>query len=234
MNVYDSLTCAVQDAYDPVRVLKQSERGTVSVIRHRKTGTCYIFREYKGCCDVYRKLLSVSCPYLPEILEVGEKDGEAVVLEEYIRGDTLADILEGGCLTSSEAKKMMRQLCSALWVLHCADAVHRDIKPDNILVRGSDAVLVDFDASRIYKNGKEDDTQILGTTGYAAPEQYGFSQCDGRADIYAMGVLLNVMLIGKHPSRELASGRMGRIVRRCTMVNPQKRYQNVIQLMEVL
>ena len=79
-----------------------------------------------------------------------------------------------------------------------------------------------------------EDTQILGTTGFAAPEQYGLSQSDGRADIYALGVLLNIMLTGEHPSRKLAGGRMGRIVQRCTMVNPAKRYKNILHLMEVL
>ena len=69
---------------------------------------------------------------------------------------------------------------------------------------------------------------------FAAPEQYGLSQSDGRADIYALGVLLNIMLTGEHPSRKLASGRMGRIVQRCTMVNPEKRYKNILHLMEVL
>ena len=88
--------------------------------------------------------------------------------------------------------------------------------------------------SRIFKSECSDDTQILGTTGYAAPEQYGIFQTDQRADIYSMGILLNIMLTGKHPSRELASGRLGRIVQKCTMVNPQKRYKNVRALMEAL
>ena len=78
------------------------------------------------------------------------------------------------------------------------------------------------------------DTQILGTTGFAAPEQYGLSQSDVRTDIYALGVLINVMLTGEHPSRNLAKGRMGRIVDRCTHVNPQRRYKNVLRLMEAL
>ena len=55
-----------------------------------------------------------------------------------------------------------------------------------------------------------------------------------QVDIYALGVLLNIMLTGEHPSRKLASGRMGRIVQRCTMVNPEKRYKNILHLMEVL
>ena len=128
----------------------------------------------------------------------------------------------------------MLQLCRGLSVLHSLGAVHRDIKPENVILRGDEAVLIDFDASRIVKAEHDADTVILGTVGFAAPEQYGLSQSDERADIYSLGVLLNVMLTGKHPSKELASGKMGRIVRRCTMVNPKERYQNVHSLMRAL
>ena len=91
-------------------------------------------------------------------------------------GDTLGEILQGGLLTNAEAKQICRQLCAALWVLHSMGVVHRDVKPDNVIIRGKDAVLIDFDASRIYKNANNEDTKILGTTGFAAPEQYGLSQ----------------------------------------------------------
>lgn len=234
MNIYDNLMTAVHDEYDMVRLIKKSEWGEVSLIRHRDSGTRFIFRHFYGNSEVYQKLLNISCSNLPQIMEVGEKDQRTALLEEYVQGDTLREILEGGILTTEEAKGITRQLCSALWVLHSMGVVHRDVKPDNVIIRGSEAVLIDFDASRIYKNETQEDTQILGTTGFAAPEQYGLSQSDGRADIYALGVLLNIMLTGEHPSRKLASGRMGRIVQRCTMVNPAKRYRNILHLMEVL
>ena len=178
MDIYDSLLSAVHDEYDQIRLIKKSERGEVILVRHLASENRYIFRHFSGSSEVYQKLLSISCPNLPQIMEVGEKEGKTVLLEE--------------------------------------------------------AVLIDFDAARIYKNENREDTQILGTTGFAAPEQYGLSQSDGRADIYALGVLLNIMLTGEHPSRKLASGRMGRIVQRCTMVNPEKRYKNILHLMEVL
>ena len=80
----------------------------------------------------------------------------------------------------------------------------------------------------------EADTQVLGTTGFAAPEQYGLSQSDARTDIYSLGVLMNVMLTGQHPSKRLAEGRMGRIIEHCPRVNPAKRYRDVLRLMEEL
>lgn len=234
MTLYESLLEAVTTEYDTLRVLKQSPRGTVSVVRHKKSGTRYIFRRYSGIGEVYRRLLPVLCPHLPQIMEAAEQDGQTAVLEEYVQGDTLAELLTGARLTEREARQVTMQLCQALHVLHSMGAVHRDVKPENVILRGSDAVLIDFDAARIYKDESESDTQVLGTTGFAAPEQYGIFQSDEWADIFSLGVLLNIMLTGKHPSREMAAGKMGRIVRKCTMTAPEQRYQSARALMEVL
>lgn len=232
--IYQYLLSSIDLEYETVKTIKNSERGCVSLLQNKQNGTRFIFRHYQGSGEVYRKLLSVSCPNLPKIMEAAEQDGMVAVLEEFIQGDSLAFLLAGACLTPAEARKITFQLCNALWVLHSLGAVHRDIKPENVIVRGSEAVLIDFDASRIFKSGTNQDTQILGTTGYAAPEQYGITQTDERADIYSLGVLLNIMLTGKHPSKELASGKLGRIVQKCTMVNPKKRYKSVLYLMEAL
>lgn len=234
MTLYESFWEAVTTEYDTLRVLKQSPRGTVSVVRHKKSGTRYVFRRYSGSGEVYRRLLSVLSPNLPQIMEAAEQDGQTAVLEEYVQGDTLAELLMGARLTEREARQVTMQLCQALHVLHSMGAVHRDVKPENVILRGSDAVLIDFDAARIYKDESESDTQVLGTTGFAAPEQYGIFQSDERADIFSLGVLLNIMLTGKHPSREMAAGKMGRIVRKCTMTAPEQRYQSARALMEVL
>ena len=234
MTLYESFWEAVTTEYDTLRVLKQSPRGTVSVVRHKKSGTRYVFRRYSGSGEVYRRLLPVLCPHLPQIMEAAEQDGQTAVLEEYVQGDTLAELLMGARLTEREARQVTMQLCQAPHVLHSMGAVHRDVKPENVILRGSDAVLIDFDAARIYKDESESDTQVLGTTGFAAPEQYGIFQSDERADIFSLGVLLNIMLTGKHPSREMAAGKMGRIVRKCTMTAPEQRYQSARALMEVL
>lgn len=234
MTLYESFLEAVTTEYDTLHVLKRSPRGTVSVVRHKKSGTRYVFRRYSGSGEVYRRLLPVLCPHLPQIMEAAEQDGQTAVLEEYVQGDTLAELLMGARLTEREARQVTMQLCQALHVLHSMGAVHRDVKPENVILRGSDAVLIDFDAARIYKDESESDTQVLGTTGFAAPEQYGIFQSDERADIFSLGVLLNIMLTGKHPSREMTAGKIGRIVRKCTMTAPEQRYQSARALMEVL
>ncbi len=224
----------MQEEYEQIRLLKESPRGSVRLIRHRSTGQKFILRRFTGNAEVYQKLLSVSCQYLPRTLEVAERGSENLVLEEFVEGDTLDFLLRDILFSPGETKKIVAQVCQALWILHSMDAVHRDIKPENIILRGADAILIDFDAARLHKPEHEADTQILGTTGFAAPEQYGLSQTDIRTDIYAMGVLINVMLTGEHPSKRLAEGRMGRVVERCTRVNPAKRYKNALRLMGAL
>ncbi len=232
--IYTWLSDVIQAEYDALRLLKESPRGRVELIRHRASGRRFILRRFTGSGEVYQRLLTCSFRHLPLIYEAAAAGEENLVIEEYIEGDTLGFLLQEALFSPAETRQIVRQLCQALWVLHSMAAVHRDIKPENVILRGSDAVLIDFDAARLHKPQAEADTQVLGTTGFAAPEQYGLSQSDARTDIYSLGVLMNVMLTGEHPSKKLAEGRMGRIIERCTRVNPAKRYKSVLRLMEEL
>ena len=232
--IYNWFQQALREQFAEIRLLKESSRGNVRLIRHKATGQKFILRHYQGNVDVYQKLLQVTCKNLPTIFEVACQGDEILLLEEYIEGDTLGYLLQDALFTPEETRKIARQLCQALWALHSMNAVHRDVKPENVILRGADTVLIDFDAARLHKPEHDNDTQVLGTTGFAAPEQYGLSQTDIRTDIYSLGVLINVMLTGKHPSKQLAEGRLGRIVERCTRVNPQRRYQSVLRLMQAL
>lgn len=232
--MYDWFLQALAEKFEEIRLLKESPRGSVRLIRHKANGQKFILRMYNGSSEVYKQLLNVNSPNLPHIFEVAEKDGQNVVLEEFVEGDTLGSLLAGALFSPEEVRQIVMQLCRALWVLHSMTAVHRDIKPENVILRGSDAVLIDFDAARLHKPENESDTQILGTTGFAAPEQYGLSQSDIRTDIYSLGILINVMLTGRHPSKRMAEGKLGRVVERCTRVSPQRRYKNVIRLMEAI
>ena len=229
--MYGWLLNSIDQEYAVIRVLKESPRGSVRLIRHKALGKRLILRRFQGSGEVYRQLMGYVCGNLPQIYETAEQDGEVLVLEEFIEGDTLGFLLEEALFSPRETREIVLQLCRALWVLHSMAAVHRDIKPENVILRGRGAVLIDFDAARLHKPEHEADTQILGTTGFAAPEQYGLSQSDTRTDIYSLGVLMNVMLTGQHPSQTLAEGRLGRVIGRCTQVNPEKRYRDVVHLM---
>ena len=232
--MYQWFSDALAREFQEEQLLKRSSRGSVQLLRHKGSGQRFVLRRFRGNAEVYRQLLRCTCKNLPEIFETASREEEQLVLEEYIQGDTLDFLLKGALFTPGETRQIVTQVCTALWVLHSLGAVHRDVKPENIILRGSEAVLIDFDAARLYKPEETGDTQVLGTTGFAAPEQYGLSQTDRRADIYAVGILMNVMLTGEHPSRRLASDRLGRVVERCTQVSPDKRYPDVIKLMEAL
>ena len=232
--IYTWLLTQLRQEFHLVRRMKKSARGSVDLIAHQATGRCFVLRHFTGNAEVYRKLLHYTCPNLPATLEVASQGEEHLILEEYIQGDNMGDLLKGALFSPEETRKAVAQVCKALWVLHSMGAVHRDVKPENIILRGDQAVLIDFDAARLYKPEEDGDTQILGTTGFAAPEQYGLSQTDQRTDIYAVGILMNIMLTGQHPSKQLAKGRLGRVVARCTQVAPDKRYPNVLRLMEAL
>lgn len=232
--IYSWLSEQLKLEFEEVRLLKESPRGSVRLIRHRASGKQFILRRFTGNGEVYRRLLDCSCRHLPLIYETAEREGKNLVIEEFVQGDTLDFLLADALFTPQETRKVVKQLCQGLWVLHSMAAVHRDVKPENVILRRTDAVLIDFDAARLHKPQAEADTQILGTTGFAAPEQYGLGQSDTRTDIYSLGVLMNVMLTGQHPSKKLAEGRLGRVIQRCTQVNPAKRYKNVLHLMEAL
>ncbi|MBQ9065803.1 MAG: serine/threonine protein kinase [Blautia sp.] len=232
--MYTFLKEAIKENYDPYKLLRQTERGRVEVIHHRESGKLYILREYTGSGEAYEILKKIRCANLPVIYECAEEDGRVLVLEEYVRGDNLQDLLLCGPLDVYEVRRIAAQLCNALWVLHNSGLVHRDVKPDNVIMRGDSAILIDFDAARIYTEKKSADTHVLGTVGYASPEQYGFSQTDARSDIYSLGVLMNIMLTGEHPSVKMAGGRMGIIIRRCTMTNSKQRFRNVRQVRDLL
>ena len=232
--MHDWLEAALAERFEPVALLKETDRGSVTCLRHKATGKRFILRQMTGSGEVYRKLLNVRCPNLPLILETATEGGRTLVLEEFVQGDNLADLIKADRLPRDMVLRTARQLCRALWVLHSLDAVHRDVKPENVLIRGGEAVLIDFNAARLFKAKQATDTVALGTTGFAAPEQFGLTQTDERADIYSMGVLLNMLLTGEHPSKKLAPGRLGRVISRCVQTTPGKRYQTILQLADEL
>ncbi len=232
--MYQYLSEKINTEFQLEKILRNSEKGTVEVVLHKKSGLHFVVRRFTGTAEIYRKLIKVKSPYLPQILEEAEQDGKVLILEEYVAGDPLDQVMEGTILTSGETKKIILDVCRGLYTLHSLNIVHRDVKPSNIILRGDKAILLDFDASRTVKTDQTADTVVLGTTGYAPPEQYGISQTDPRADIYALGITMNQMLTGEHPSVTMAAGRFGYIITKCINVDPNKRYRNMKSLMEAL
>lgn len=222
------------ETYRLVCVLAEKNDCTAYRLRHKTLEKDLVLHRFPQALPAYEALCAVRSPHLPLIYDAVELEDGAVVLEEYIEGLTVAEIMAAGRYRYRGARKVLCAVCEALAVLHSKGLVHRDVKPENVLVdKNGRVVLIDFNASRQVSKAKKD-TVVMGTVGYASPEQLGVSQSDARTDIYAVGVLLNVMLTGKHPSEELARGRAGRIVRKCTNVNPADRYQTAENLAKML
>lgn len=213
-------------SYSLVAVLSEKNECQVLRLRNKATGQDLVLRSFPKHIDAYEVLCAISCENLPEVYDAIDVDDGQIVLEEYIDGITVADVMQTGKYHYWGAKKVLCAVCNALSVLHNRGIIHRDIKPENVMVEKTGrVVLIDFNASR-KESAAGKDTVIMGTVGYASPEQLGLSQTDARTDIYAAGVLLNVMLTGKHPTECFAKGRAGRIVRKCTALNPDNRYQS--------
>jgi len=166
---------------------------------------------------------------LPRFIAEYRGEDMRCVLREYVPGRTLAEAARERPFSRAEIIAIGVQLCDQLAALHGHQppVVHRDIKPQNVVV-GPDgqAVLIDFGISRVV-SGAAGDTLVFGTQGFSPPEQYGFAQTDSRSDIFALGVLLNWLLRGETKLPEKASTPLERVARRCAAFDPRERYPTV-------
>lgn len=187
---------------------------------------------------LYSALMGLNSPRLPKVISVREDDEGAVVTEGYIDGVTLRRALDNGRLGEEELRRLAIDICSALSLLHSSrpPIIHRDIKPENIICAdGGGYVLIDFDASRLFKPEATSDTVTLGTNGYAAPEQYGFGQTGPESDIYSLGATLYEAAEGKpYAAGAEISCPMGRIIKKCLEFSVRDRYSSADELLEEL
>lgn len=208
--------------YEEIKPLKQSERSTVQLVREKNGEQLFVRKVLKGCHPIYEVLQNCIHPGLPKLYEVHGSHDFTTIIEEYIEGQAL----NSAELSKKQFLSIVRELCSVLEFLHEKGIIHRDIKPSNIILATNGHIyLIDFDAARMPKDYSEQDTRLLGTRGYAPPEQYGFDQTDVRADIYALGVTLK-QLFGDKIHRP----RYKRIIRKCMRLDPDKRFQSVRQV----
>ena len=129
--------------------------------------------------------------------------GDTLVIEELVEGPTLRHAMEGD-LTAARIFDLLSRIAFSLAAVHGAGVVHRDLKPDNIILRGGDApVLVDFGVALLKGDSAE---RGIGTPDYMAPEQARGRRTDARADLYALGVIACEMLTGARPQRRNRRG----------------------------
>ena len=188
--------------------------------------------------DVYEQLASVRIEGVPAVKECVADDGKLIVVEEYEQGRSLKQVLdEQGLLNAEQAYEIAVQLVDILVRLHQLEPaiVHRDIKPSNIIIEKNGHLnLIDFNAARHVNADKNEDTRMLGTVYFAAPEQFGFGQSDERTDIYGLGATINYIMTGDKPGAGIAECRFSDILKKCLMVDAKDRYQSAAELRGVL
>jgi serine/threonine-protein kinase len=207
-----------------------------------------------------RAVAKLSHPNVVAVIDAGEDGGHPYIVFEYVEGETLKQrIARVGALDTQEALAYAIEIARGLTVAHARNMVHRDIKPQNVLIDAEGrAKLTDFGISRqLEQDGMTATGRVLGTTDYVAPEQAMGHPVDIRSDIYSLGVVLYEMLIGqvpfhadsqvgvamKHVNEDLPDVQQRRpevsaaaalVVERSTAKDPEERYQEVGEMIDDL
>lgn len=184
-------------------------------------------------------------PSLPRIVDIIDNGRTIYVVMDYIEGESLDKILvENGVQPEELVIGWAKQLCDALSYLHSQKPpiIYRDMKPANVMLKPEGNIkIIDFGIAREYKEQSLADTTVLGTKGYAPPEQYS-GQTDIRSDIYALGMTMHHLLTGIDPrsgeayapvrmwNPELSEG-IELIIDKCVQPAAEHRYQNCQDLL---
>lgn len=239
-----------------------NEPHKVYLVCHRDSGRFFVKKILDVySVDIYKELQAHPIPGIPRIIDSWEENERLIIIEEFISGITLRDIIENdssdtrGILTVEQIGHYMISLCEILERLHSHNPplIHRDIKPSNIIITSYDnVILLDFNAARFYSGepGRESDTQLLGTKGYAAPEQYGFGESSPQTDLYSIGRILQECVDALPNDNSQAEHKIDQqstvstkitdshifdnVIRKCTQLTPSQRYASAGALKNAL
>ena len=180
---------------------------------------------------------------LPAFTDFFAEGSRYFLVMEFIDGSTLEDLLEANKGPFSEQRVLdwTRQLCNVLEYLHSQQPsiIFRDMKPGNVMLTQSGRIkLIDFGIARISRYNSAQDTQLLGTPGFAPPEQYGSAQTDERSDIYSLAMTLCQLLTDSindtgfglknvHFNYPHISPPVARVLEKATSLKPEDRYESV-------
>jgi eukaryotic-like serine/threonine-protein kinase len=169
-----------------------------------------------------RAAAALSHPHIAAVHDVLDADGQVIIVFEYVEGETLAATLGRGPLPLPQAIDIAIELADALDAAHQHHVVHRDLKPANIILSPQGhAVVLDFGVARllptadgvtVMSGSGSTAAGLIGTPGYAAPEQWAGQHADRRSDLYSLGVVLFEMVAGRRPFEESEVMALGQAV----------------------
>lgn len=222
---------------------------TWAVKEVRKDGVCDFEAVHQGLIVETDMLKKLHHPHLPSIIDVIDTEDSFLIVMDYVEGMSLQKVIDmNGPQPPEVVLRWGKQLCDVLGYLHNQNPpiIYRDMKPANIMLKpDGNITLIDFGTAREYKYGSNvDDTKVLGTRGYAPPEQYGGNgQTDARADIYSLGATLYYLLSGHNPAQppyeikrlrywdmSFAGSGIEKIIEKCCMQDRTERYQSAAEL----
>ncbi len=222
-----------------IEVLKETSKTKICVVYHGDLKASCILRVCKNrdlslVCEALRKIRN---PNTVVVYDFVYENGDTYILEENVDGVTIEELMENeGLFSEARTATIIVEICKALEQLHREKppVVHNDINPSNIKIREDGSIkLFDFDISRIYKKGQNQNTMLFGTEEYASPEHFGYGQSEPRTDIYCLGVTMHKMLTGQGLSNEhriTYSGKLKNILAKCLEFDPRNRYNSVLLL----
>lgn len=243
------------EKYRLIQEIKSSAMSMIYLTQHIYLKSFWIIKKIKSQDTSFENELNIlkqlNHPSIPLTVDVISQGDVCYIIREYVEGLTLEEhIVHCGVLKEEEVLQIGIQLCEVLAYLHQAfdrPIIYRDMKPSNIIIKKDGSVrLIDFSIARYYDAQKIKDTNFLGTKGFAAPEQYGFSQSDIRTDIFGVGATLHYCLtqndLGKppyrfHPLREYRqdiSIETERVILKATSMSKHDRFSNSEELKNAL
>lgn len=192
-------------------------------------------------------LFSLSHPNLPKVYDFFESGGQYYLVTEYVDGKTLAELVqEQGPLMAAEAREVGIELANVFAYLHSQHVLHRDLKPQNVMLDADGRVkVIDFGIAK----SATDEGVFAYSEGTSAPEQRISGQSDERSDIYSLGATLYYILTGRYPGElirtPVADGKtikrdpalpaeLEPIIRRCLASKPEERYQTMDEVLAAI
>jgi len=180
-----------------------------------------------------RAISALNHPNVCALYDIGDQEGTAYLVMEYVEGESLASCLARGPLPCDAVLRYGAEIAGALAAAHAQGIVHRDLKPANIMLTASGAKVLDFGVAQMAQDGAPPSGSVAGTAAYMSPSQLNGNPADARSDIFALGLVLYEMVTGMRHSLQspkppaLVPEGLASLIERCLQQDAARRVQHM-------